>query len=1152
MTEQLPTFATNRPDKREAVANEVNQLFRFLRVTLKDSPEIAIATAYINPAGFNLLADELEKAPRIRLLLGAEPDEHVVQAQVSDEKGVEKALATAVSGHEEWLRHQRDLTGFTRGALNEAGRMVAWLREIDPDGKAKVEVRRFTKGFLHGKAYISSSPGMDGVLAGSSNMTYAGLKLNAELNLGYPAGDQQNGKKVVEWFEEYWEQSEPYDLAGVYEAIWAPHTPWEIFLRMLLELYGSVLDEERPTPGTFDLAGFQLDGIARMKRLLEENGGVIVADEVGLGKTYLAGEVIRDATDERRQRVLIICPAALKESMWEPFLSKHGFRLTDVMSYAKVRDLMNPEHKDHAKFLNQVSDYAMIVVDEAHNLRNSAAEQSKAIDRVILEGKYPKKVVLLTATPVNNSLSDLDTLVRYFIRDDARFANLDIPSIKKYIRRAQDMDPENLTPEHLFQLMDQIAVRRTRKFVKEHYPNETIRNGKGESVPIKFPTPRVRRIDYDLSNEGNLLVDAVLESLRIDENEDLYSAYSSAKANPNRLMMARYTPSRYLRKSGAVERIQIQNAGLLRSALLKRLESSSRALSFTIETLIGSHQKFIQGINSGFVLEGEALREWVSSDSDDLDEALAELDEKAKQKVRPVSDYYIEALVADAQSDLDLLQRLQELADAALGKADPKFDQLAEQLEALAAASEKSHASGASKGDRRKVIIFSTYTDTVIDVHERLQKLMAGKPTGSIMVYENRIAPPQSGTYKSVHKARKSGGVDPGGRARVIESFAPKTASRVNDAGEPTGEDKFDILVTTDVLAEGVNLQQAGQIINYDLPWNPMRIVQRHGRVDRLFSEHEEVHLGLFFPAEHLDEMLGLQRTLERKLAQAEAAVGAANVLPDRDSTLDVIFHDPANIEKEVELLLDRGSTGTAMSGEEFRRRLFKELNNFKLLQDQVKHLPYGAGSGFVNPKARSNGYVFCVKIAGHKDPWFRYVEANDDWSVSLVDGKPILQEEHLFSLTMADPKDKDMERFLPEAAYANAFTAWELAQDAVFSAWQRLTDPNNLQPETPLSFLEATEFVMKKGLGLGPQIQSSTLARLRSVPKRRVSNAMRGILNEQLKDEDRLKEIIGLLDAEGVQPTPDPQPLPAVNKSQVRLVTWMAVSRGDSFGATR
>lgn len=1144
MTDFQPAFATNRPFKGESVEAEVNRLFRFLRENLKSTPEIAIATAYINPAGFNLLADELEQAPRIRLLIGAEPEQELIQAKVSDEKGVDGRVQEATDSHEDWLRRERDLTGFTREALKDAERMVAWLREFDPEGKAKVEVRRFTKGFLHGKAYISSAPGMDGVLAGSSNMTYAGLKLNAELNLGYPAGDQQNGKKVVEWFEEYWAQSEPYDLAGVYEAMWAPHSPWEVFLRMLLELYGSVLDEERPSAGTFDLASFQLDGIARMKRLLDANGGVIVADEVGLGKTYLAGEVIRDATEERRQRVLIICPAALKTSMWLPFLSKHGFRLTDVMSYAEVRLRMDPEHEDHQKFVNQVRDYAMIVVDEAHNLRNSGAEQSKAIDRVILEGKYPKKVVLLTATPVNNSLQDLDTLVRYFIRDDARFANLDIPSIRKYIRRAQDMDPENLTPDHLFQLMDQVAVRRTRKFVKEFYPNESIRNPKGELVPIKFPTPRVRRIDYELSGAGDQLVSAVLMALKVDDQEDLYSAYSSAKADPERLMLARYTPSRYLRQSGGVERIQIQNAGLLRSALLKRLESSARALSFTLQTLITSHTKFIQAIDIGYVLEGEALREWISSESDDLEEALADLDDKSLQRARPVKDYFIEALRADAESDLALIKKLLQLAEEALQLADPKFDALAQQLEALAASARRPHASGASGGDRRKVIIFSTYSDTVIDVHERLESLMNQKPSGAIADYSKRIAPPQFGTYKSVHKAGQTGGVDQDGRAHVIESFAPKTASRFNDDGEPTGEDKFDILVTTDVLAEGVNLQQAGQIINYDLPWNPMRIVQRHGRVDRLFSEHDEVHLGLFFPAEHLDEMLGLQKTLERKLAQAEAAVGAANVLPNRDGTLEVIYHDPANIEKEFEELLERGAAGTAMSGEEFRRRLYKELNNFKFLQDQVKHLPYGAGSGFINPKAKSNGYVFCVKIAGHPDPWFRYVKANDDWTLTEVDGQKIIEEEHLFSLTMADPKSKDTARDLPEAAYSNAFEAWNVAQSSIFQAWQHLTDPKNLQADPPKSFLDAAVFLKKHGGFLGAELQSNTLARLRSVPSRAVAIGMRAVLNKDLTSEAKLLEIIEVLDSAGIAKAPEPKALPEVNSSEVRLVAWMAVSK--------
>ena len=1141
---ELPGFATNKPEQNQSVANEVNRLFRVLREKFKQTPEISIATAYINPSGFNLLADELESAPRVRLLIGAEPEQPVIQSAVQGEKSASKKLAVSTSSHEEWLRRERDLTGFTRDAVVQAERLVEWLKSVDPEGKAKVEVRRFTKGFLHGKAYISSDPELPAVLAGSSNMTYAGLMLNAELNLGYPAGDQLHTKNVVDWFNEYWDQSEPYDLAAVYEAMWAEHTPWLIFMRMLYELYGSVLSEERPVAPSFDLAQFQIDGIARIKRLLTEQGGVIVADEVGLGKTYLAGEVILEATDQKRQRVLIVCPAALKESMWKPFLKKHGFRLTDVMSYDEVRLRMKTDDPDHVKFVNQVKDYAMVVVDEAHNLRNANAEKSKAVDRVIREGKYPKQVMLLTATPVNNSLRDLETLVSYFIKDDAKFAHLNIPSIRDYIAKAQDIDPENLTPEHLFELMDQVAVRRTRKFVKDHYPNEFLKNPQGESVQIKFPTPRVRRIDYDLGGAGESLVARVLEALRIDENEDLYSAYESAKADPNRLMMARYTPSRYLKGAAGVQRFQIQNAGLLRSALLKRLESSPIALYYTIQTLIGSHEKFLEALSKGYIFESEALRLWVSSESDDLDDVLEEIEEQDLKGARPATDYYVDALKADTKSDLNLLGELLSVAENALEADDPKFDALVEQLQNIASAAKKIDKLMIPEGDRRKVVIFSTYSDTVIDIHDKLNKLLSAKPKGPLADYAGRIAKPQFGAYKSVHRAGKSGGVDQGGRASDIAGFAPKTAGVLDDAGEPTAKDEFDILITTDVLAEGVNLQQAAQIINYDLPWNPMKIVQRHGRVDRLFSQHPEVHLGLFFPADHLDEMLGLQKTLERKLAQAEAAVGAANVLPDRDKTFDVIFHDKAKIEEEFEQLLLKGGIGSALSGEEFRRRLFKQLESFKQQEESIRNLPFGSGSGFVTDQVHQNGYVFCSRIGDGKDPWFRYVATDEAWKVSYVDGKPRLFTEQLVSLGIADPGSEAMPRLMTEQAYSGAFDAWQVAQKSIHEDWQKLTDPNNLIAPLPKAFADANELVKKQGVFLGAADQNRTLKRLSSVPPPRVVRKMREVLNLDVKDSEKILKIIELLDEQGIQEAKEPKPLPVVALAEVRLVAWMAVGK--------
>ena len=614
---QLPDFATNHApsDAASSVADKINELFHLLRENKVTAPPIAIATAYINPAGFALLADELEAAPRVRLLLGAEPEEESVRAITAGDSDQDVRRDAAIAHHQAWLEAERDTMGFAHVPTANAKRMVDWLTSVDADNNPRVEVRRYNGGFLHGKAYLVEDGAAQAAIAGSSNMTYAGLAHNAELNLGTGGGTNSAGK-VREWFEHLWNMSDSFDLAELYGRLWDPHTPWSVYLRMLWELYGEHLDaDENPNAGTgLNLTRFQADGVARMERLLDEHGGVLVADEVGLGKTFLAGEVIYRTANINRQRVLIVAPAALKSSMWEPFLETHDFsRWVKVYSYEEVRNRLDPDRGSIGAFLQEVEDYSLIVIDEAHNLRNSGAQRSGAIDRVITAGN-PKRVVLLTATPVNNSLNDLETLVKYFIRDDARFAPLGIPSIREYIKQAQAIDPANLTPEHLFDLMDQVAVRRTRKFVKEHYANELIIGSNGKPTTIKFPQPKVRRIDYDLDNDGLALIDAMVYAL--DDPTDPYTprAWEDRALDPKRLMLARYLSSMYTVEHDLQE-YQISNAGLLRSGLLKRLESSPQALHASLEKMIVSHESFLEALGKGYVLKGEALSEWVSSDS---------------------------------------------------------------------------------------------------------------------------------------------------------------------------------------------------------------------------------------------------------------------------------------------------------------------------------------------------------------------------------------------------------------------------------------------------------------------------------------------------------------------------------------------------------
>lgn len=1154
-------IAINDQSSGRTVAGSINELFNSIRTEMVSNPNVSIATAYINPAGYALLADELNAVPRVRLLIGAEPEFETEQAVSASDSDHQKRLKEAMTSHEAWLASERDLAGFTREALDSAQKMVDWLESSNAEGAARVEVRRFNKGFLHGKTYMIQSGRTEAAVSGSSNFTFSGLTRNAELNLA-TEGHPGHVREIAEWFDFYWEQSEEYPLADIYKTQWQPHEPWAIFIRMLRELYGNDLFEEEHSQGKLGLTNFQRDGVSRMKRLLAENGGVLVADEVGLGKSYLAAEVVLEATEEKRQRAVIIAPAAIKSSMWDPFLDKMGFRRNvKVYSYEEIRGRMeepkvpseSASRSEHAKyesdviewekFKAEVEDYALVVVDEAHNLRNPGAQRSDAVDRLILSGKRPKQVILLTATPVNNSLADLETLIKYFVRDDARFASSGIPSIRDYIKRASDMDPDNLSPEHLFDLMDQVAVRRTRKFVRDNYANDYIIGATGERELIKFPTPKSARIDYDLDPKGQKLVQSMLYALSADELEDSNNNYLARKHDARHLMLARYQSSRY-RIDEVLELNQVQNAGLLRSALLKRLESSPHALHRSLERLIDAHKAFLAGLKAGYVLTGTALSELTNSEAEDFEAILEDFDQIAREDVESIELFHGEELTEDVESDLVLLGELSELANAAKQGPDFKFNALVELIMQIAEEAERPDQSIATAGDRRKVIIFSSFADTIDELHERLTAELKTSNNPSLKVYRNRLAEPVYGGTQNSNRTRKSGGVDQAQRAQILSGFAPRTA------GNATGEaalrlDKYDILLTTDVLAEGVNLQQAGRIINYDLPWNPMRIVQRHGRVDRIGSQHDYVHLSLFFPNQMLDEMLGLEARLQRKLAQAHAAVGEhIEVLASGRAQTDVILHDKSMAKWDA-FLEGRGGVN-AISGEEFRRRLYKHLLDNPSERDKAP-LPYGSGSGFESDRLLKNGYVFCARIGHHGKPWFRFVQANDDWSVAHANGElrqPNISGESLVALTAADPGNPRTQRQLEQAAYDGAFDAWQMAKQHIFAEWSYLADPRNLSPKRPKAFKDAQKLLEENSNYLEDREQKDLYERLMAVPSRPVELIVgRIVRDDSMSVKERILAVKQAIADAGIQPPPKREPLEPVNEHEIRLITWMAVA---------
>jgi len=261
---------------------------------------VCIATAYFNPAGFVHIANSLQNIPRVRLLLGADLEngrkKFLKRLDETVEAYHERSVRESLKQQKKGLEWERDHLPFNR----TNGRALKQL--IDTLRGGNMEVRRYERNFLHAKAYLFSSLGgsdkrSQGVIVGSSNLTDAGLTRNLELNLGH--FDDALTVEAQQWFDDLWEMSEPYDLAEVFEVVMVPPSPWNIFVRVLWKLYGDEVEEDIKTDGNLELTSFQKHGAARALRLIRETGGVIVADEVGLGKTFIAGEILRIYREQR-------------------------------------------------------------------------------------------------------------------------------------------------------------------------------------------------------------------------------------------------------------------------------------------------------------------------------------------------------------------------------------------------------------------------------------------------------------------------------------------------------------------------------------------------------------------------------------------------------------------------------------------------------------------------------------------------------------------------------------------------------------------------------------------------------------------------------------------------------------------------------------
>jgi SNF2 family DNA or RNA helicase len=863
----LPTVVDN---------TESQTVLTVLSQVLPETSHLDIATGYFEVSALLALGEAWQQIERIRILMG---DETSAQTR----KTLLEALAQKTDESIESHKIGDDtLTGLE--AVREA------LRQ------GRIQVRVYDRSKFHAKCYLMHTRPPQLVnfgLVGSSNFTKAGLTSNIELNL--LSSEQHQLKALQDWFEHVWRRSHEAnaDVLKVIERHLQLFTPFEVWAKALYEYF---LGREKPVTEWEEresvvypiLSKYQQDGYRAALAIAERWGGALICDGVGLGKTFI-GLMLLEYHLRQRDRVLLIVPKSARESVWESAIRQY---LHPHYRVACAENLKIHSHTDFGRegtiapdILEYYRDfYNVILVDEAHHFRTPSANRSQAL-RALCDGGAGKCLYFLTATPINNSLRDLYHLINYIARDRQNyFAALGIQHLSRHFSEADSsVDVVSAVQEadllRTDQLLKALVIQRSRAYVKE-----TEQSNSKDPVFPKREKPQV--IPYSLKRVYAGLYDELRAAF--DRDDPL-------------LTLAIYNPERF-RKGEPDEKLlnrDRQVIGLIRTLLLKRLESSYKAFEASLEDLLRKMAAFVER----YALERwrswqaqhahawETIQQHLSErQADDEPDSEAEEgnefdDVKVAELDQPPTEYNLDALLAAIEADMTLLIGLLDKVHQHLSpETDDKLQQLLSVLQHDPLL------------QREKVVIFTEFRDTARYLWRQLQ----------------------AHGFAQVEELDSTRTIN---REHVIKRFAPYY--NCTDAELPKFvSNQIRILISTDVLSEGLNLQDARLIVNYDLHWNPVRLMQRIGRVDRRLNPDIErrlgrpqpvtVHIYNFLPPNELEELLGLYRRVTGKLLRISKTLGieAPVLTPEDDFEALRLFNEKyegqRSVEEELHLELER------------------------------------------------------------------------------------------------------------------------------------------------------------------------------------------------------------------------------------------------------
>jgi len=969
----------SRPSIPYVIDNETHCMADVLNAILAGhgGRSLDVATAYFNVQGFRLLKIGLQGLGTFRLLLGDEPTEGA-------DVGLRPRAAAALHGE---LR----AAVFSEDTLRAVEELIGFLR------RENVAVRAYQQGFLHAKAYLfygdRPTAGWDrfqpvAAIVGSSNLTGAGLTTNRELNLvhktlldeeelanelphalwpgrpraqlGFTEREQQQlwastvGAHAIadldRWFERQWQASRDFkdDLIDLLDASKfgsVEYTPYQIYLKALYEYFKDDLAAQQGpvvTRSAVELSEFQDDAVKKARKILARYDGVLIGDSVGLGKTWIGKKLLEDQAYHLRQKALVICPASLR-GMWT----------TELREATIPATILSQEELGQADFdPRPYGDADVLLIDESHNFRSKTSQRYENLERLIsLNGGRGrdggrKRVILLTATPINNDLFDLYNQLNLITQGDRTyFAAAAIGDLQRYFHQArQQVRGSNngaTSGVALFNLLEEVVVRRTRPFIRRAYPNATVRG-----QPVRWPQRKLKTVTYNLEATYAGIYDRIVEVI-----EHLELA-------PYRLeTFKRMGVKRDEFEEGREEAL----AGIFKSRYLKRFESSVQAFRISIRRALAFVRTFESYALDGRLLDSRAFHKALQYlEREDVEDDVTPSSLSDEFDANDEARRFLEALPTLDHSQYDL-RRLHDSLQRDVKRLEEVWDEIKDigpandtKLQAL-----KELLAGRLGGE--KVLVFTYYKDTARYLYREL-----GGDAGA--GWRAKVGNP--------HVRRMDSSAPTRDRARLIEAFAPVANNRAEIAGT---DNEVDILISTDVLSEGQNLQDCGVLVNYDLHWNPTRMVQRAGRVDRLLSPHETVWIYNMFPDEGLEKLLRIVERLAQKITDIDrtgfldASVLGEVVHPQNFNTLRRIRDEDGAVVEEQEQFAELASN-------EFLLQQLQQVLADAAQRQELENLPDGIHSGLAREGVRGVFFSFTApapKGDGRQHFW-RYVDLRD------------------------------------------------------------------------------------------------------------------------------------------------------------------------------